>query len=752
MRVRSRLLLLGALLASGISGAQESPPPDPQRLKDAAEAFDEASKSFQSGRFEDAARRFEDADRLAPSPAALSNALKARRSARQGAAAVTLAAAALERYPDDRGLATLAQAVMKESDRYHRLQVRCAPACVLSLDGKLLGGGDATPGSVIYLEPGNHALSAGWSAGRTRSAKVDAVKGGNSESSLEAPALPPPAASSSGAPVAPAPTTPASPASAPPAASSGAVTVAPATGLSPWFVLAGAGATVVFGGLAIWSGLDTQNNPGPDRVREACAGQSRDCSLFQDGKSKETRTNILFAVTGVVGVATGVVAIFTDWSAPPIGKKATEVARPRTTPWVAPATGGVALGVNGVFLTPCRDRSDPSLLLRGGAAGRLKARRAMTTEQSAVMRRQMLDRYELVAEIASGGMATVYLGRLASGGVERLVAIKKLHPHLERQQDFVEMFLDEARIAARIHHPNVVSTLEFGATPTGHFLVMDYVEGPTLAKLLAKAASTGNAIPPPVSYRIILDTLAGLQIAHDLTSEEGVPLDVVHRDVSPQNVLVGVDGTARITDFGVARAAERLAVTRTGQLKGKLSYMAPEQAKGEPTDRRADVFAMGILLWECLAGRRLFRGKSDSEAETLSKVLYGDIARLSSVIDDIDPVIDDICARALARPLDERYPSCAAFMEDLEQAAREGRIQIGSARDVARHVESAYGHELAQRRAAIRQSTAPSGEMSDALTSNEGLRHLSSVSSAALSVDPPSSLSSSMPRAVPIPP
>jgi serine/threonine-protein kinase len=324
----------------------------------------------------------------------------------------------------------------------------------------------------------------------------------------------------------------------------------------------------------------------------------------------------------------------------------------------------------------------------------------------------MLDRYEILAEIASGGMATVYLARLASAqGFERVVAIKRLHPHLEREKEFIEMFLDEARIAARIHHPNVVATIEFGQTPRGHFLVMDYIEGPTLAKLLSKASATGEPIPAPVAIRIVLDSLAGLQVAHDLVNEHGTAMDVVHRDVSPQNILIGLDGTGRITDFGVARAASRLAVTRTGQLKGKLGYMAPEQARGETTDRRADVFAMGIILWESLAGRRLFKGRSDSEAETLSKVLYSDIPRLASVVPGVAPALDEICAKALARKLPDRFATCAEFIEALEQAAELSMPQraggpagfrIASARDVAKYVEFAYGAELAQRREALK--------------------------------------------------
>ena len=352
MRVRPRLLLLAALVICGVShvsDAQEAPPPtDPQRIKDAAAAFDAGEKSFQGGRYEDAARRFEEADRLAPNAAALSNALRSRRAAKQDAAAVTLAAAVLERYPDDKALTAMAQTVMRASEKnLHRLQVKCSPACVMSIDGKLLYGGDATARQLVYVEAGDHTVTAGWSAGRTRSAKVEATKGGSSDSALEAPPLPPPTASSSApaATVAPPPPPPTLTLSAVP---TGAPPPVARHGLSPWYVLGGGGATLILGGLAIWSGIDTQNNPGPDRVREACAGKTRDCSLFQQGRDKETRTDILFVSAGIVAVATGVTAFFTDWGASPFSRS--EPTQAKASPWVAPASGGVAVGVNGVFL------------------------------------------------------------------------------------------------------------------------------------------------------------------------------------------------------------------------------------------------------------------------------------------------------------------------------------------------------------------------------------------------------------------
>jgi serine/threonine protein kinase len=314
---------------------------------------------------------------------------------------------------------------------------------------------------------------------------------------------------------------------------------------------------------------------------------------------------------------------------------------------------------------------------------------------------EKLDRFELIAELASGGMATVYLARLLGlGGVARLFAIKRLHPHLAKDREFVDMFIDEARLAARIRHPNVVPIHEIGITERGYYLVMDYVEGDTAARLFARAAQDNAKIAPGVGIRIVLDTLAGLHAAHELQDDNGKPLEIVHRDVSPQNVLVGVDGVARITDFGVARAASRLSVTRTGQLKGKLAYMAPEQARSKANvDRRADVFAMGIVLWETLAQRRLFKG--DSEAETLNRVLYEEIPTLRSAVPTIPAALDAIAMKALTRDADKRFASCAEMADALEKAATSLKA-LATQKDVATCVNEVMATELEQQRDAVR--------------------------------------------------
>jgi len=197
---------------------------------------------------------------------------------------------------------------------------------------------------------------------------------------------------------------------------------------------------------------------------------------------------------------------------------------------------------------------------------------------------RVVGRYALYAEIAAGGMATVHFGRLLGPvGFSRTVAIKRLHPQFAKDPEFVSMFLDEARLAARIRHPNVVPTLDVVATQGELFLVMDYVQGESLSRLIRAARERGHRIPPRIVSSILTGALHGLHAAHEAKNERGEPLNIVHRDISPQNVLVGSDGVPRVLDFGVAKAAGRVQTTREGQLKGKLAYMAPEQIGGQVT-------------------------------------------------------------------------------------------------------------------------------------------------------------------------
>jgi eukaryotic-like serine/threonine-protein kinase len=311
-----------------------------------------------------------------------------------------------------------------------------------------------------------------------------------------------------------------------------------------------------------------------------------------------------------------------------------------------------------------------------------------------------LGRYEVLTQLASGGMAGVYVARAQGvAGFERLVAVKVLHPHLAHEDEFISMFLDEARLAARIRHPNVVATLDISDTQgDGFFIVMDYIEGDHLGALLQRAARQGQRLPAGVVSRVVIDALQGLGAAHNLTGEHGAPLNLVHRDVSPHNVMVGVDGISRLTDFGVAKAEVRLTSTREGQFKGKLAYMAPEQASTGNADQRSDLFSMGIILWESLTGRRLFRGENN--AETLHKVLQSEIPPPSSLWAELEP-FDAVVLKALDRDSDKRFQTAEDFADALEEAARIAG-GLGTNRAVGDVVRTYTGEKLQQERDRIK--------------------------------------------------
>ncbi len=323
------------------------------------------------------------------------------------------------------------------------------------------------------------------------------------------------------------------------------------------------------------------------------------------------------------------------------------------------------------------------------------------------MRGRQLGRYEVLHMLASGGMASVYVARAQGvAGFERLVAIKVLHPHIAHDEDFISMFLDEARLAARLRHPNAVGTLDISDTQgDGYFLVMEYVEGDHFGHLLRSAAKGGSRLPVPVVARIVMDGLAGLQAAHELTDTTGAPLDLVHRDVSPHNLLVGSDGVARITDFGIAKAQVRLSSTRDGQFKGKLSYMAPEQAASGMADQRSDLFSVGIVLWEALTGRRLFRGENN--ADVLNKILNPNVPPPSRFDETLTP-FDAVIARALAREPKDRFQTAEEFLDAVEEAAR-SLGGVATPRAVSKEVNLWLGDKIERERAALRAAIEASG-------------------------------------------
>ena len=310
--------------------------------------------------------------------------------------------------------------------------------------------------------------------------------------------------------------------------------------------------------------------------------------------------------------------------------------------------------------------------------------------------RRAVGRYRLYEPIAAGGTATVHYGRmLGPAGFARTVAVKRLHREYARDPEFVAMFMDEARLAARVHHPNVVQTLDVVAAEGELFLVMEYLPALSLSQLLQAARARGERAPAAIATAVMSDVLRGLHAAHEAIDEDGEPLDIVHRDVSPQNVLVGTDGAARVVDFGIAKATGRAAqVTREGQVKGKFAYMAPEQVTNVGVSRQSDVFAASIVFWELLTGERLFQ--AESEPAVLAAVLSTPIRPPSTVAPELGPVLDRIVLRGLAREVSMRYASGREMASDLE-----AHTKVASPSQVGQWVEGLGGDALARRAARV---------------------------------------------------
>ena len=307
---------------------------------------------------------------------------------------------------------------------------------------------------------------------------------------------------------------------------------------------------------------------------------------------------------------------------------------------------------------------------------------------------RMLGRYALYEKIASGGMASVHIGRLLGPvGFARTVAIKRMHPQFAEDPEFVSMFLDEARLAARIRHPNVVQTLDIVAMSGELFLVMDFVQGESLSRLIRAAGARGERIPPEMVTSVMVGVLHGLHAAHEARSDRGEPLDIVHRDVSPHNILVGTDGVARVLDFGVAKAIGRIQTTREGQLKGKLAYMAPEQVRGTAACT-TDVYAASVVLWEALTGKRLFQGSND--AQVLDQLLRGCDVPPSRHAPDLPPSLDNVTMRGLNIDPSQRFPTAREMARALEDA-----IALAPASRVGDWVEAAARDTLTERSARI---------------------------------------------------
>jgi len=279
-----------------------------------------------------------------------------------------------------------------------------------------------------------------------------------------------------------------------------------------------------------------------------------------------------------------------------------------------------------------------------------------------------IGRYEILREIASGGMGRVYLGRAVGPlGFEKLVAIKTIHGELAKEQAFVDMFFDEARIASRIDHENVCRVFDFGEADGQYFLAMEYLVGVNLGRVLralAKEHAKDDTVDA-IAAHVIAEAAEALHAAHELADEHGRPLGVVHRDVSPQNIFVTFDGGVRVVDFGIASAEGRRHQTATGSLKGKFAYMAPEQLHREKADRRADVWALGVVLWELLTRERAFR--AGTEIETVLAVLNDPVRHPREVRPTLDPNLDAIVMAALVKDRAERFENARALSRALRQ-------------------------------------------------------------------------------------
>jgi serine/threonine-protein kinase len=276
--------------------------------------------------------------------------------------------------------------------------------------------------------------------------------------------------------------------------------------------------------------------------------------------------------------------------------------------------------------------------------------------------------YEIRGRLRAGGMATLFLAqRHGAAGVSRPVVIKVIHPHLAENELMVRMFIDEARISSHIRHSNVVYVEEFGEHDGVYYIVMEYVDGCSLHQLLHACVAEGRKLSPAIAVHIAIEVAAGLHAAHETCGEDGEPLGIVHRDVSPSNVLLTRDGRVKVIDFGIAKARGRLGATRSGSgLKGKLRYMSPEQAWGRPIDRRADLYALGICLWELLAGRGLFRAKHDLAVLELARNPV--IPPPSQLNREVSAALDAVILRATALRPEDRHPTALELRRDLMAA------------------------------------------------------------------------------------
>ena len=377
--------------------------------------------------------------------------------------------------------------------------------------------------------------------------------------------------------------------------------------------------------------------------------------------------------------------------------------------------------------------------------------------------RSRLGRYELLASIGSGGMAAIYLSKIAGpAGFEKPLAIKVIHSHLVEDQQFVEMFFDEARLASQLQHPNIVQIFELGEADGTYFIAMEYLMGETVGTVIERVFDDeGRTMDPRVACHLMLQAAEGLHFAHELTNIDGVPYDLVHRDISPQNLFVTYSGSVKIMDFGIARAVGSSNPTNPGSLKGKFSYMSPEQVRGKEIDRRCDIFALAVVFWEMLAGRRLFKGRNDLESLRLAE--EANHIPVSEFRSGIPSTLDQVIDKALARDPAARYQTALEFHGDLGLVSD----QLGSpmtTHELGAKMRAWFAPEFTKKRSQLKQSlpnargvaglatsgasSMPPGEGTPSRSDPSGLRIRESMGIAGDSFTPSQSGSVSLPPPV----
>ncbi|MFO0679902.1 MAG: serine/threonine-protein kinase [Polyangiaceae bacterium] len=355
-------------------------------------------------------------------------------------------------------------------------------------------------------------------------------------------------------------------------------------------------------------------------------------------------------------------------------------------------------------------------------------------------------KYDLVVHLGSGGMADVFLAVMRGPeglGFSKLLVIKRLRANVAEDPEFVSMLIDEARIAARLNHPNVVQTMEIGQVGKDYFMAMEYLDGQPLHRIARRARQMGVPLDPNLVCTLMSDVLAGLHHAHELADYDGTPLSVVHRDISPQNIFVTYSGQAKVVDFGIARASGRVVETRAGIVKGKVTYMAPEQALAREQDRRVDVFAVGVMFWELLTGQRMWQG-IDEMAIAL-KLVSGDIPRSPRAVNgEVNEVLDAMIAKALAPKPEERFNSAAEFQKAIEDYLR-GPGRRFSANEIGAFIDELFKEERTEMRATIDARLAELKE-----TSSRSRRIVPSLAPHSAEISPSTRSSMAVPVEVPV--